>query len=59
MLPSKIVYVLVVLGHAYSGHIVTFQEFNSFQECEKAKNFVMYTDNLWGDDKVSAICIEK
>ena len=54
----KIVYILIVVGHVYAGSVVTFQEFNSLQSCNKAGAFISAI-KLWGDFPTMTMCVEK
>ena len=54
----KIVYILIVVGHVYAGEVVTFQEFNSLQSCNKAGAFISAI-KPWGDTPTMTMCVEK
>ena len=54
----NIVYILIVVGHVYAGEVVTFQEFNSLQSCNKAGTFISAI-KLWGDAPTMTMCVEK
>lgn len=52
------IFILIVVTHVYSGSVVSFQEWTSFEKCESAKAVVLAAGAKHGNG-IAAECKER